>query len=306
MSDLLSSDYYKIMGIDRNASDSELKKEYRKLALKWHPDRNLDNKELAADNFKTVSEAYEILSDTNKRNIYNTYGKEGESKLSGRGRGTGIHRRHFHSENDIFKQFFNNESCTSNMNLSFKTNDNNIDLTDLLFNNYSFHTSHTRKKNEFNFFLEKNTPIIIKGLINYSELNNKYGLIKNYNRTKKRYLVEGPNRDIYLKPFNIIQQVSDVRLNNNRLNNNKFKIIGWDDCKFKIKLNEGTILYVKQCKVIYPINTLVYITNLENKVEYNNTIGKIIKYNLNKYTVQLHNNIIKLRLNKVTIIPPDI
>ena len=175
--------------------------------------------------------------------------------------------------------------------------------------------SHNREINNSDLFLQENTPIIIKGLINNSGLNDKYGLIKNYNRSKKRYLVEGPDGDIYLKPFNIIQQVSNVRLNyiirHPELNNKIGKIVGWDDYKlrFKIKLDEGegTIVSVKQTNVIYPINTLVYIKNLENKIEYNNTIGKIIKYNLNKYTIQLHNNIIiKLGLNNVSIIAPNI
>jgi len=329
MSDLLSSDYYKIMGIARNAADIELKKAYRKLALRWHPDKNQDNKELASENFKKIAEAYEILSDTNKRNLYNKYGKQGlerGSRMSGggegRGRGPG-HTRHFHfsNANDIFKQFFHNESPGSpgspgskkNIHFSFKTNGNNIDLTNLLFNNGASPMSHNRQKINSNLFLQENTPIIIKGLINNSELNNKYGLIKNYNRSKKRYLVEGPNGNIYLKPFNIIQQVSNVRLNyiirHPELNNKIGKIVGWDDYKFrlKIKLDEDSLVYVKQTNVIYPINTLVYIKNLENKIEYNNTIGKIITYNLNKYTIQLHNNIIiKLGLNNVSIIAPNI
>jgi len=329
MSDLLSSDYYKIMGIARNAADSEIKKAYRKLALMWHPDKNQDKKELASENFKKICEAYEILSDTNKRNLYNKYGKEGLGRgptTSGGGGGSG-HTRHFHfsNANDIFKQFFHNESPVSsgskkNIHFSFKTNGNNIDLTDLLFNNGApspnmsrTPMSSNREKINSNLFLPENTPIIIKGLINNSELNDKYGLIKNYNRSKKRYLVEGPNGDIYLKPFNIIQQVSNVRLNyiirHPELNNKIGKIVGWDDYKlrFKIKLEEDSVVSVKQTNIIYPIHTLVYIKNLENKIEYNNTIGKIIKYNLNKYTIHLHNNIIiKLGLNNVSVVAPDI
>ena len=306
MSDLLSSDYYKIMGIARNATDIELKKAYRKLALKWHPDKNQDKKELASENFKKVAEAYEILSDTNKRNLYNKYGKEGlmrGPRASGGGRGQARHF-HFSNANDIFKQFFHNDTSVpvgshKNIHFSYKNGSNNS------------RNSRTQQKINPNLFLPENTPIIIKGLINNFELNNKYGLIKNYNRSKKRYLVKGPNGDIYLKPLNIIQQVSNVRLNyiikHLELNNKTGKIVGWDDYKFTIKLDEGSIISVKQTNIIYPINTLVYIKNLENKVEYNNTIGKIIKYNLNKYTILLDKNIIiKLGLNNVTVIPPNI
>ena len=62
-------DYYEIMGVDKNVSDDELKKAYRKLAMKYHPDRNPDDKEAEA-NFKESAEAYEVLSDSQKRAKY--------------------------------------------------------------------------------------------------------------------------------------------------------------------------------------------------------------------------------------------
>ena len=70
-------DFYDILGISRGASDSEIKKAYRKLAMKWHPDKNQDNKETAEKKFKAVSEAYEILSDPKKKEIYDQYGERG-------------------------------------------------------------------------------------------------------------------------------------------------------------------------------------------------------------------------------------
>lgn len=69
-------DYYEVLEISRNASGDEVKKAYRKMALKYHPDRNPDNKE-AEEKFKQVNEAYQILSDSQKRKIYDTYGKRG-------------------------------------------------------------------------------------------------------------------------------------------------------------------------------------------------------------------------------------
>jgi DnaJ family protein B protein 4 len=54
-------DYYKILQVDRNATDEDLKKAYRKLAMKWHPDKNLTNKKEAEAKFKQISEAYEVL-----------------------------------------------------------------------------------------------------------------------------------------------------------------------------------------------------------------------------------------------------
>ncbi|GMG98560.1 hypothetical protein Nepgr_000400 [Nepenthes gracilis] len=70
-------DYYKILGVDKNAKDDDLKKAYRKLAMKWHPDKNPNNKKEAEAKFKQISEAYDVLSDSQKRAVYDQYGEEG-------------------------------------------------------------------------------------------------------------------------------------------------------------------------------------------------------------------------------------
>lgn len=69
-------DYYAVLGVPRNADDEALKKAYRRLAIKWHPDKNQGSKE-AEKKFKEISEAYDILSDPNKRAVYDKYGEEG-------------------------------------------------------------------------------------------------------------------------------------------------------------------------------------------------------------------------------------
>ena len=69
-------DYYEVLGVDKNADEQALKKAYRKLAMKYHPDRNPDNKE-AEEKFKEVNEAYEVLSDATKRQNYDQFGHEG-------------------------------------------------------------------------------------------------------------------------------------------------------------------------------------------------------------------------------------
>lgn len=69
-------DYYEILEINQNASQDEIKKAYRKAALKWHPDRNPNNKE-AEERFKEAAEAYEVLSDANKRQRYDQFGHDG-------------------------------------------------------------------------------------------------------------------------------------------------------------------------------------------------------------------------------------
>lgn len=70
-------DYYRTLDVPRTATVADIKKSYRKLALRWHPDKNPENKEEAELKFKEISEAYEVLSDEKKRRIYDQYGKEG-------------------------------------------------------------------------------------------------------------------------------------------------------------------------------------------------------------------------------------
>jgi len=80
-------DYYEVLGVSKNASEAELKKAYRKLAMKHHPDRNKGNSAQAEENFKEAKEAYEILSDAQKRAAYDQFGHAGVDASMGGGRG---------------------------------------------------------------------------------------------------------------------------------------------------------------------------------------------------------------------------
>ena len=81
-------DYYEVLGINKDASDEDIKKAYRKLAMKWHPDRNPDSKD-AEEKFKEAKEAYEILSEAEKRRAYDAYGHAGVNPQMGMGGGPG-------------------------------------------------------------------------------------------------------------------------------------------------------------------------------------------------------------------------
>lgn len=70
----MAKDYYEVLGVSKSATDEEIKKAYRKLAKKWHPDANPDNREEAEKKFKELGEAYEVLSDSQKRKMYDQFG----------------------------------------------------------------------------------------------------------------------------------------------------------------------------------------------------------------------------------------
>ncbi|HXM99775.1 MAG TPA: molecular chaperone DnaJ [Candidatus Dormibacteraeota bacterium] len=101
-------DYYEVLGVSRTAGLEEIKGEYRKAALKWHPDRSPENKAEAEVKFRECTEAYSVLSDPEKKQIYDTYGHAG---LAGSGVGGG--ETIFQDFHDIFGDFFGFEDVFS-------------------------------------------------------------------------------------------------------------------------------------------------------------------------------------------------
>jgi len=105
---LAKRDYYEVLGVAKTATDAEIKKAFRQLARKYHPDMNAENKEAAAEKFKETAEAYEVLSDAEKRGRYDQFGHAGFSNgdFSGFGRGAGADTG-FGGFGDLFDVFFN-------------------------------------------------------------------------------------------------------------------------------------------------------------------------------------------------------
>jgi molecular chaperone DnaJ len=103
-------DYYEVLGVTRTATAEEIKAAYRKCALKWHPDRHPEDKAEAEVKFRESTEAYSVLSDAEKRQVYDTYGHAG---LSGAGGGVDFSGTIFQDFHDIFGDFFGFEDLFS-------------------------------------------------------------------------------------------------------------------------------------------------------------------------------------------------
>ncbi|PBC30180.1 dnaJ homolog subfamily B member 3 isoform X3 [Apis florea] len=109
-------DYYKVLEVQRTATSGDIKKAYRKLALRWHPDKNPENLEEANKRFKEISEAYEVLSDEKKRRVYDQYGKEGLQMPGGKRRHKEDFDPHFagtfmfRDPEEVFREFFGGSS----------------------------------------------------------------------------------------------------------------------------------------------------------------------------------------------------
>ncbi len=103
---------YDVLEIEKNADEKEIKKAYRRLAFEWHPDKNSHRIQEAEEKFKEISEAYQILTDKDKRERYDRFGTLDENEMGGGGggnpfQGGGGGRGPFMNPNDIFKMFFN-------------------------------------------------------------------------------------------------------------------------------------------------------------------------------------------------------
>lgn len=153
------SDYYSVLGVSRNASDVEIRKAYKKLAMQWHPDKNPDNKDFASTKFKEISEAYGVLSDPKKKKMYDMYGKDGmNNRFAESGFTTNI------DPNDIFASVFGN--AFSGMPFGQKTH------TKYKSHGFDFGNNFKQQENIIKY-IECTLEELYSGIVKYDNINGR-------------------------------------------------------------------------------------------------------------------------------------
>jgi len=300
MDDLSSSDYYKILGVSKNVNISDLKKKYRKLALKWHPDKNKNKKE-SEECFKKISEAYDVLSDDKKRQIYDNQGKEGFGIKNEQYHFNNLKKKsynfskfNFRNHDDLFSQMFDRNVKVEYMSSNqYTVKSNNISIYDDYITTFNYHVG---------------SKILIYNLSKNINLNGISAKILDYSFKKKRYTVKTNNQNISIKHENIIPLINNVTMvdikSNEELNGKLGHVIDVDIKKkrFKIKFNENEIFSVKQNNIIWPKNTLVFIFDLKENISLNGKKGKIIHFDGIRYKLKLETfKEIKIKSQNITI-----
>lgn len=296
-----SDNYYEVLGLNKNVSDDDIRKAYKKIALKYHPDKNPNNKEEAEKNFKKINEAYSILGDKEKRKNYDTFGKSGlENNFNGfKFSNSDAHNifSSFFNRRDPFEMMFNNdgffEEFSSFGNTKFHTKSR-------FFNINNFQNDNIIKINN-------NRIVIIKYLKKNREKNGKIGKIVNYNINRERYdvYIKETDENISLKFDNLLQVISIEIINlvnKIHLNGAKGKVIGMNESKDIYKISvDNKIINIKNNNIIMENNTIIKIFGLDN-YNYNGLLGIINSYDrdTNRYFIKIRNNkILKLKPNNV-------
>ena len=311
----MEDNYYEILGLDKNASDADIKKAYRKLAVKYHPDKNPNNKD-AEDKFKIINEAYSVLSDKEKKQQYDRFGKQGIGGNGGPSMGNV-------NPHDIFNMFFSGNdpfSMHSGMNNPFNMNTGghpfmNNSRTTRIFSNgngVSFQTFGSESMNReprrsINRYgiIANGIRILVKGLVNANDYNNCMGIIRNFDLHKKKYIVKINDKDILLSSNNFIQLI-DVTIHNLKsdesLNGKQTKIIDLINNRYVVDLNNKRYA-LNVSNLIVSKGMCVKITGLLSRKEINDKWGRIVDYDSEneRYLIQINKALLlKIKLENIS------
>jgi curved DNA-binding protein CbpA len=319
-------DYYKSLNIARNATPKDIKKAYRKLAIKYHPDKNPGNK-VAEEKFKEISEAYEVLSDESKRKQYdlggNPFGGGGNPFGGGGGGGQSFHFNTGGGSDprEIFKMFFGDQGedpfaalfggggggmggmggmggFPGGIRMQMGGHGGNDPFQSFGFGDSSFGSSpfggmgQQRQRERVGIF-KSGTAVYIHSLNGAKQHNGRIGKIKSFDDSKNRYTVDVglENGPLALKPSNLQQLIQNVEIvgieSKPEYNGKMGNIASYKEGRLIVKLSGGKAMALKEDKIIVPNGTRIVLQNLSNE-KYNGIKANVLQYDrsVGRYTVQ--------------------
>jgi len=318
-----SDDYYEVLGVAKDASESDITKAYRRLALKHHPDKNQDDKEQAEQNFKRISEAYSTLSNAEKRKEYDQFGKDGPQPgpAPGQGDATSIFvdllGRGGWSAGPASGQFIfvsGDDRPSGGVRGGF--GNDLASLEELLAGIGAMGRGmggmphkHRGGNSVPSYVLPNGTNIVIRGLTSAPEHNGKSGMILGFDETRGRYQVkmEGNSFALALRPQCIMQRCTvevDGLENKPELNGQTADIVSYDSetGRYVVLTQRSPSVLRLQCKnCILKQGARVVLDGLSN-ANFNGQMAQIVSIDraAGKYTVKCQNGEqVKVKYDKV-------
>eukprot|EP00931_Biecheleriopsis_adriatica_P078860 TRINITY_DN52276_c0_g1_i1.p1 TRINITY_DN52276_c0_g1~~TRINITY_DN52276_c0_g1_i1.p1 ORF type:complete len:342 (-),score=68.08 TRINITY_DN52276_c0_g1_i1:250-1212(-) len=312
--DVHADDYYQVLGVAAQASEAEVAKAYKKLALRYHPDKNPEDQEKAEQDFKRITEAYEVLRDPEKRRCYDKLGKEGVAgNVSS------------DASQDLFDALFGAQGRDPFASFSFGGHNRRgsrlhvyeDDLADLLGGGFPFdmgsRASKTRKPTAKKPYsphaLPLGTVVMVRGLEKAQEHNGRTGRVQAWDEEKKRYKVELEDKSavLMLRPQNLTQrcQVEVAGLESNpELNGRSGEILNYDEesQRYTVRFQDPSfVAALPRARCLLPLGTRVIIQGLSSQ-QFNGMLARIVAvdHGAGRYTVECDGAMqIKIRFENV-------
>jgi len=321
-SNVFSDDYYEVLGVARSADEKQIKRAYRKLAVKHHPDKNPDDQKGAEERFKRVGEAYEVLSDEKKRRIYDQVGKSGLKN-------GGMGGAHFDAH-DIFKMFFSNGDPFGDddgfggmfggmgggfgpgMRFNFGGGPGRGGFGGMPggFGGMGGHPGMRRRATPKKPSPIPEQSIVYTGNLKQENYNNLQGRIVSY--TGERFVVDisAYNRgkdQVSVKPMNICQMVSGVMthsLSSEEYNGIDVTVVGYapNHSRIRCQFPDGNVKALKPDNLLLPNGTTVHLENLSVETM-NGRWGTITEWldDKGRYEIQILNATNKYKIKPCNV-----
>lgn len=321
-------DFYSILGVSRDCSEADLKKAYKKLALKWHPDRNAGNKEEAERHFKDVAEAFEVLSDVDKRAVYDRHGEEGlkhggappppggvrpggfaggmpggvSFSFSGNGGGMDAARAEA-----LFQQFFGGAGLGMMGGGGGGMRMKGDDPFASLMGGASGPKRRRAGRAPAADTLPNGTVVRLTGLSSEA-LNGTAATIKALDEAKGRYVVAmADGSSVAVKRSNLRQILSDatcVNTSKAELNGRVAAAATYDPTTGRYQCEglkpDGTVVALKPENIRLPTDCRVTVENVASRPSLNGRVGMVAGVENDRYLVRLPEETVSLRFGAVT------